>query len=40
MEFWRGTATAVELIWRINREMGAEPRSSTDRRWVALLIFL
>ena len=33
-------AIAVELIWRINREMGAESRSSTERRWVALLIFL
>jgi hypothetical protein len=33
-------AIAVELIWRINREMSAESRSSTDRRWVALLIFL
>jgi hypothetical protein len=33
-------AIAVELIWRINREMGAESRSSTDRRWVALLVFL
>jgi len=33
-------AVAVELIWRINRESGAEPRNSTERRWVALLIFL
>jgi hypothetical protein len=33
-------AIAVELIWRINREMGTESRSSTERRWVALLIFL
>jgi|GEM_PF-2782054 len=33
-------AIAVELIWRINQEMGVESRSSTERRWVALLIFL
>jgi hypothetical protein len=33
-------AIAVELVWRINREMGAESRSYTERRWVALLIFL
>jgi hypothetical protein len=32
-------AIAVELIWRINREMGTESRSSAERRWVALLIF-
>jgi hypothetical protein len=31
---------AVELIWRINQEMGAGPPTSTDRRWFALLIFL
>ena len=31
---------AVELLWRINREIGAESRISTARRWVALLIFL
>ena len=34
------SAIAVELLWRINQEMGAESRSSTERRWVALLIFL
>jgi hypothetical protein len=33
-------AIAVELIWRINREMGAESPNSTQRRWIALLIFL
>ena len=33
-------AIAVELIWRINQEMGVESRSSTGRRWVVLLIFL
>jgi hypothetical protein len=33
-------AIAVELIWRIDQEMGAGPRSSTQRRWVALLFFL
>jgi hypothetical protein len=33
-------AIAVELIWRISQEMGAGPRSSTQRQWVALLIFL
>jgi hypothetical protein len=33
-------AIAVELIWRINREMGAETPNSTQRRRVALLIFL
>jgi hypothetical protein len=33
-------AIAVELIWRINREMGAESPNSTQRRSVALLIFL
>jgi hypothetical protein len=34
------SAIAVELLWRINQERGAESRSSTERRWVALLIFL
>ncbi len=33
-------AIAVELLWRINQEMAAGPRSSTQRRWVVLLIFL
>jgi hypothetical protein len=33
-------AIAVELIWRINRETDQESRGSTDRRWVALLVFL
>jgi hypothetical protein len=33
-------AIAVELIWRINREMGTESPSSTERRWIALLILL
>ena len=33
-------AIAVELIWRINQETGVESRSSTGRRWVALLIFM
>ncbi len=33
-------AIAVELLWRINQETGVESRSSTERRWVALLIFL
>jgi hypothetical protein len=33
-------AIAVELIWRINQEMGAESRSFAERRWIALVIFL
>jgi hypothetical protein len=33
-------AIAVELLWRINQEMSAELRRSTERRWAALLIFL
>jgi hypothetical protein len=33
-------AIAVELIWRINKEMGAKLGSSTGRRWVALVVFL
>lgn len=33
-------AIAVELIWRINQDTGVGLYSSTQRRWVALLIFL
>ena len=33
-------AIAVELMLRINQEMGAEQRTTAGRRWVALLILL
>lgn len=33
-------AIAIELLWRINQETSVESRSSTEHRWVYLLIFL